>query len=176
MTSALIVDAIVLLAVLEANLGSHRKVGAVRLLRPVLVAAGIVPMFLKPVVTTGHGLDTKLVLGAVGIALGLVAASLMTVSRDAVTSRVLTAAGRAYVLIWTAVVAGRPAFSYGAEHWFGHSLATWQAQHTVSTAAIAGALIFEAVAMILAHTALLSIRARHAAPADNAWLQPVAEA
>jgi hypothetical protein len=176
MTSALMVDAIVLFAVLEANFGSHRKVGAVRLLRPFLVTAAVVPLFVKPVVTHGHGLDTELVLAAVGIALGLLAASLLTVSHDKLSSRVVTAAGRAYALLWIAVIAARAAFSYGAEHWFGHSLAVWQTRHAVSTAAITDALIFSAVAMILAHTGLLAIRARRAALPARAGARPVPEA
>jgi hypothetical protein len=176
MNSALIVDAVVLFAVLEANLGSRRKVGAVRLLRPFLVAAALVPLFLKPVVTHGHGLDTELGLAAVGIALGLLAASLLTVFHDELSSRVVTAAGRAYALLWIVVIAVRAAFSYGAEHWFGHSLAVWQIHHGVSTAAITDALIFSALAMILAQTGLLAIRARRATPPARAGAWPVPEA
>ncbi|HUA49875.1 MAG TPA: hypothetical protein VMA77_31880 [Solirubrobacteraceae bacterium] len=175
MTSALIVDAIVLFAVLEANLGPHRKVGRLRLLRPFLVVAAIVPMFLKPVVTSGHGLDTELALAAAGIALGLLAASLMSVSREKGASRVVTAAGWAYALVWIVMIAARAAFSFGAEHWFTHSLVTWQIHHAVSTAAITDALIFSAVAMILAHTALLALRAHHADATDSARLHPVRE-
>jgi len=176
MTSALIVDAIVLFAVLEANFGSHRKVGAVRLLRPFLVTALAIPLFIKPVVTHGHGLDTELVLAAVGIALGLLAASLLMVFHDERSSRVVTAAGSAYALLWIAVIAARAAFSYGAHHWFGHSLAVWQIRHAVSTAAITDALIFSAVAMILAHTGLLAIRARRVAPPATASAEAVSGA
>jgi hypothetical protein len=176
MTSALMVDAIVLFAVLEANLGAHRKVGVVRLLRPFLVVAAVVPLFIKPVVTHGHGLDAELVLAGVGLALGLFAASLLTVFRDQLSSRVVTAAGRAYALLWIVVIAARAAFSYGAEHWFGHALAAWQTRHAVSTAAITDALVFSAVAMILAHTGLLAIRARRAALPARADARPVAEA
>jgi hypothetical protein len=175
MSSALIVDAIVLFAVLEANLGPHRKVGRLRLLRPFLVAAAIVPMFLKPLVTTGHGLDTELALAAAGIALGLLAASLLTVSRDQVTSRVVTAAGWAYALVWIVVIGARAAFSFGAEHWFTHSLVAWQIHHAVSTAAITDALILSAVAMILAHTGLLALRAHRVHATDSAGLHPVSE-
>lgn len=175
MTSALITDAIVLFAVLEANLGPHRKVGALRLLRPFLVAAAIVPLFLKPVVTSGHGLDTELVLAAVGIALGLLVASLITVFSDKLSSRVVTAAGWAYALLWIVVIGLRAAFSYGADHWFTHSLATWQVHHAVSTAAITDALIFNALAMILAQAGLLALRAHRVGAIDRTGLRPARE-
>ena len=38
---ALLINAVVLVAVLEADLGRHRKVGAVRVLRPLVVSATI---------------------------------------------------------------------------------------------------------------------------------------
>lgn len=132
-------------------------------------------MFLKPVVTSGHGLNAELVLAAAGIALGLLAAGLMAVRRDTATARVVTAAGWAYALLWVVVIGARAAFSYGAEHWFTHSLATWQIHHAVSTAAITDALIFQAVAMILAHTALLAVRARRATATGRTGLQPARE-
>ena len=39
MQSDLIIDAVLLIAVLEADLGSHRKIGRFRVLRPFGVAA-----------------------------------------------------------------------------------------------------------------------------------------
>jgi hypothetical protein len=80
MESALIVDAVVLAAVLQADLGKQRKVDKFRLLRPVLVAAGIVPVFLEAVSTHGNGLILEVSLAVAGIILGLVAVSLMTIT------------------------------------------------------------------------------------------------
>lgn len=176
MTSALILDAIVLFAVLEADLGPNRKVGAFRLLRPLVTAAAIVPLFLDPVVTHGHGLSLELALTAAGVALGGLAGWLMPVRWDTATSRVVSAAGWAYALLWIVVIAARAAFSYGSRHWFDHSLATWQIHHAVSTAAITDAIIFQAVAMVVIRTAVLAIRARRAAAVNEARLQPAGEA
>ena len=161
MTSALIVDAVILAAVLEADVGSRRRVGLLRLLRPLLIAAAIVPLFLKPIVTHGHGLTVELILAAVGIVFGLIATCLLPVFGDGSGRQAFTGAGRPYALLWIAVIGARAAFSYGADHWFTHALGMWQLHHAVTTAAITDALIFEAVAMLLTRTGLLAIRAHH---------------
>ena len=179
MTSALVVDAVVLFAVLEADPGPLRKVGAFRLLRPFVVAASIIPLFIKPVVTRGHGLDAELILAAVGIALGLLANWLMPLRRGTATARVVTAAGVTYSLVRIVVIGARAAFSYGAAHWFTRSPATWQIHHQVSTATVTDAIIFNAVGLILARTGLPAIRAHHehlAAPVHTFGLQPAGQA
>jgi hypothetical protein len=50
-----IVNVLVLAAVLEADLGSHRKITRFRLLRPILLAAAVVPLFIEKVTTHGGG-------------------------------------------------------------------------------------------------------------------------
>jgi hypothetical protein len=73
MQSALIVDAVLLAAVLEADLGHQRKIGKLRLLRPLGIAAGIIPLYLKAVTTHGNGAALEVALGAAGVILGVVA-------------------------------------------------------------------------------------------------------
>ena len=46
LTNALIINGLVLFAVLEADLGPARKLTRFRLLRPLLLSASIMPMFL----------------------------------------------------------------------------------------------------------------------------------
>jgi hypothetical protein len=53
LTDAEIVNVVILAAVLEADLGSHRKISKFRLLRPTLLAAAIVPLFPEKVTTHG---------------------------------------------------------------------------------------------------------------------------
>ena len=71
----------------------------------------------------------------------------------------MTRAGAAYAALWIAVIAARSCFSIGAVHWFNHPLATWMANHQVTGAAITDTLIIMAVAMTLARTLSLAVRA-----------------
>jgi hypothetical protein len=159
LTKALIVNGLVLFAVLEADLGPARKLSRFRLLRPLLLSASIVPMFLVALATHGTGLALEIAGGVVGVLLGLTAARMMTVRREPATGRLVTRAGAAYAALWIAVIAARSLFSIGAVHWFNHPLATWMANHQVTGAAITDTLIIMAVAMTLARTIGLGFRA-----------------
>jgi hypothetical protein len=161
MNSALIVDAVVLVAVLQADLGGHRKISRSRLVRPVLIAAGIIPLFLEAVVTRGSGLDLELSLAAVGVFLGILATRLMTVYRSPSTGKPVSRAGASYAALWTIVIGARAAFTYGSSHWFGPQLDHWMVHNTVSGNAITDGLIFMAVTMILTRTLAMGRRARH---------------
>ena len=57
------------------------------------------------------------------------------------------------------MIAARSCFSIGAVHWFNHSLATWMGNHQLTGAAITDTLIIMAVAMTLARTLSLAVRA-----------------
>jgi len=70
------------------------------------------------------------------------------------------------------VVAARSAFSIGADRWFGPELGRWMFARQVSAAAITDTLILMAVAIVLARTASLVIRAR-ALPAATPAPPPV---
>lgn len=162
MNAALIIDALLLVAVLQADLGHHRKIDRLRILRPLVLAALIVPLYLKAVATHGNGLSLEIAAGSAGIVFGFIATLLMTVYRSRESTQPVSRAGFGYALLWTVVIGARAAFSYGSEHWFSHSLSTWMTQHSVTTAAITDALIFMAVAMLLTRTVGLAVRARRA--------------
>lgn len=159
LTNALIINGLVLCAVLEADLGPARKVTRLRLLRPLLLAASIVPLFLEAVATHGTGLALEIGGGIAGVLLGVAAAGLMSVRRDPATGRVVTRAGAAYAGLWIAVIAARSCFSIGAVHWFNHPLTTWMAGNQVTGAALTDTLVIMAVGMALARTIGLAIRA-----------------
>ena len=158
LTNALIVNGLVLFAVLESDLGPTRKLSRFRMLRPLLLSASIVPMFLEAIATHGTGLALEITGGVAGVLLGLTAASLIKIRRQPQTGRLVTRAGAAYAALWIAVIAARSCFSIGAVHWFNHPLATWMANHQVTGAAITDTLIIMAVAMTLARTLSLAVR------------------
>jgi hypothetical protein len=152
MQSDLIIDALLLGAVLEADLGAHRKIGKLRILRPLLIAGAIIPIYLKAVATTGTGFTVELALGAAGVVFGLVALALMTVYRSPKTNRPVSRAKAGYAALWVGVIGARAAFSYGSIHWFGPQISHWMTQNAVSGAAITDALIFMAVTMMVTRT------------------------
>jgi hypothetical protein len=159
LTEAMIINGIVLVATLEADLGPHRKVGLVRILRTPLAVALVIPLFLDRPVTHGNGLLVELAGIAAGLLGGLIVTTLMRVYRSPRTGQPVSAAGWPYALVWIVVVAARAAFSYGGVHWFPAQLTQWAVTHQVSLAAITDGLIFMALAMVLIRTGGLAIRA-----------------
>ena len=172
--TAEIVNAVVLTAVLEADLGSHRKITRFRVVRPFFTTAAIVPLFLEEVTTRGAGLAVELAGVAAGVLAGLIALTLMRVYRSSRTGRPASAAGLSYALLWAAIVGARALFSYGSYHWFGAQLGQWMATSGVSGNAITDGLIFMAVAMVLVRAIGLGVRAVHlpvVTPTDSRELQ-----
>jgi hypothetical protein len=166
LTDAMIVNGVVLATVLATDLGSARKIGPLRLLRPVVAAAVIVPLYVARPVTHGTGLAVEIAGAIAGLLGGLAAAALMGVYRSPKTGRPVTRAAAPYAILWIAVVGARAAFSYGSQHWFRAPLVSWAAAHQVTVAAITDGLIFMAIAMILVRTIGLGVRAsRLPAPA-----------
>lgn len=160
LTDAMIVNGAVLVAVLEGDLGPHRKIGKIRVLRPLVTTALVVPLFLDRPATGGNGLLVELAGIAAGLLCGLVVTTLMRVYRSPQTGKPVSASGLPYALVWTLIVAARAAFSYGATHWFPAQLAQWCVAHQVTGAAITDGLIFMAITMVLVRTSALAARAR----------------
>jgi hypothetical protein len=159
LTEAMIVNGVVLTTVLATDLGPARKIGRMRLLRPVIAAAVIIPLFIRNPVTHGNGLTVEIAGTVAGLLAGLAAAALMGVYRSPQTGRPVSQAGWPYASLWVVVVGARAAFSYGSAHWFTHSVVSWAIANQVSEAAITDGLIFMAVAMVLVRTLGLGVRA-----------------
>jgi hypothetical protein len=159
LTEAMIINAAVLFATLEADLGRHRRVGPFRLLRTPLTIAAIIPLFFLRPVTHGNGLLVELAGVAAGLLCGLVVSTLMRVYRSPRTSNPVSAAGPLYAIVWGLIVGARAAFSIGAVHWFPAQLGLWCATYQVTGAALTDGLIFMAVAMVLTRTVGLAARA-----------------
>jgi len=153
--SVWIINLVVLVAVCQADLG-HRRITMVRLLRPLLLCAAIAALYFKKVGTTGGGLAFEVALLVLGIGLGLAAASLFRVYRD--KDSLWSQAGIAYAALWTVVVGARLMFVYATNH--SRAVDRWITTQRLTADSITDALLFMAIAMVLARTAGLRIRAR----------------
>lgn len=167
-SSVLIVNLWVLLAVLEADLG-HRRITWFRIIRPLLAAGLVVPLFIDRPATTEAGGTLELALAGLGVLLGLSAATLfLQIGFDETKQRVVSIAGVAYGLFWCVIIGARLAFTYGANHWYTAPLGHWMATNGISADALTDGLIFMALAMAVTRTVRLAVgktRApRHTAP------------
>jgi hypothetical protein len=159
LTEEMIVNGAVLVAVLYSDTGQARKIGVVRILRPFVIAAAIIPLFMDRPVTRGTGLVLELAGIAAGLLCGFIAITLMDVYRSPETGKPVSRAALPYSILWIVVIAARAAFSYGADHWFSAQLTNWCAAHQVTSAAITDGLIFMAIAMLLVRTITIGVRA-----------------
>jgi hypothetical protein len=168
---ALLVNVAVLITTLLADLGL-KQVTRSRLIRPLIIAAAVVPLFMHSLFTNGIGLTIETVGIAAGILVGLAATSRLKITQQTSDGAPSTIGGWDYAAIWITVSAARTLFSYGASYWFTASLGRWFVQHgalpTQVSAIITDALVLMAVAAVITRTIALRIRSRNALTAEPA--------
>ena len=156
-TSVWVVNLVVLGVILEADLG-RRRVGWFRVLRPLAGTAAVVVLYLSVVPTSGHNVALYAACVGAGVVLGLASHLFVTIHYDAARGRPVSRAGFGYAGFWV-IIAARLGFIYGAEHLFTGALGRFLIAHQLSVVGLTDALIFMAIAMALARSALLEGRA-----------------
>ncbi len=155
--SEYLLNAALLAFVLHSNLGNH-AVTRRSMIRPLLLVASIGSFFLGSI--PGDGND-HLLEGtglAIGIALGIVSALLVRVRRT--SSGVVATAGAGFAALWIAVIAGRVAFAYGADHWFSGALVTFSRAHDITSSnAWAVGFVLMSLAMVVTRVAITGAQA-----------------
>ena len=135
-----------LVYILATNLGTHRLTRT-RLLTPVALVAVAAWAFLRDVPTSGNDVRLELVGAVSGVVLGVAAGLLVRVHRTA--DGAATRAGAPYAALWVAVIGGRVAFAYGAEHWFSRDIGQFSMTHQITGAdAWTAAFVLMALAMV----------------------------
>ena len=162
-----ILNLVIVAVLLEADLG-RRNIGWFRVLRPLVMAVVVGAAFVASVPTSGNNVPLMLVGVAVGVLLGLAMHLFISVFWDpsrkrrnaGVPGRAVSRAGLGYAAFLVIVFAARLVFIYGTTHWFAHALGTFLVSHQLNADGLTDALLFMAVCMALARSALLGIRGR----------------
>jgi hypothetical protein len=164
---------VAILAVVLISDYGVRKITTARMVRPFITAVVIIPFFFKGAATSGNGLLLEVAGLLAGVALGVLAASLMRVFADPATGQPATRGGLPYCLFWVAIVAARLYFAYGAQHVFSQQLGQWLYTSHISVDALTAAIIFFSVAMLLGRTGALAFRSRRLSARQPAASAPL---
>lgn len=159
MSSALTLVNLAIVAVVLLRDWGHRRVTVWALLRPLLLAAVIIPFVMPGWDLTGNGVLLELAAIAVGALLGVLVSALMRVSVDG-NGQAWTDAGFGYAAAWIVVTGARQAFIYGCQHWFTRDLGMFLIDNRISVNAFADAIMFLTLTTVVANRLAILVRAR----------------
>ena len=155
-----------LVYILGSNLGT-RPLTRGRLLLPVALVGVAAWFLLRDLPTLGNDPGLEIVGAATGVVLGVVAGLLVRVRADG-SGALVTHAGAGYAALWVAVIGGRVAFAYGADHWFPSAIGRFSITHQITGAdAWTAAFVLMALAMVLVRVVTTAAAARAARPAPR---------
>jgi hypothetical protein len=163
-TSQYVLNLGLLALILAANLGT-RVMSVRRLALPVIVVVLAAIVYLRGLPTTGNSTYLELAGAVAGVLLGVAAAMLVRVRRQA--DRVLATAGGAFAGLWIAVIGGRILFAYAASHWLSRTIGTFSLRHELAPGAWTAGFVLMALTMIVARVAVAGAqwtRALHDSP------------
>ena len=144
--------------IVATQLGRH-TINLQRFLLPLVAVVVVAFTYLKGVPTVGGDLSFEIVCTLIGVAFGLLAASLVRVERDTQTGKLVMQAGIAYAVVWFAVFGGRLAFGWAASNVWQSAVARFSFDHAITGAAAwTAAFVLMAIAMVAARTVLLATR------------------
>ena len=162
-TTQVITVAGIAAAIIITQVGRH-PVTLRRFLLPLAIAGGVAYHYLQGVPAIGGTLDFEIALSLVGIALGVLAASMIQVERDVQTGRLVLQAGFMYAALWVIVFGGRLAFAWAATHIWTQQVMQFSLDHGITgSAAWTDAFVLMAVSMVLTRTLVVGARTLAAA-------------
>lgn len=157
-TTEIILFAGLALYIVATQVGRH-PVSMRRFLTPLIAVVAVAFIYLKSVPMIGGDLPFEALCTLAGLALGLLAASLVRVERDGRSGRIVLQAGIAYAAVWLLVFGGRLAFGWAASGVWRQAVGQFSIAHEITGAtAWTAAFVLMAIAMVGARTALLAAR------------------
>jgi len=162
MSTALTLLNLAIVAVLLARDWGHRRVTLLGLLRPLLLAAVIVPFVMPGWDLTGNGLILAVAAAVVGAVLGVITCLFMRVAVDA-AGQTWTDAGLAYAVAWIVIAAARQAFIYGCQHWFTRNVGVFLVDNHISVDAFADSIMLLTLGTMVANRLTILVRSRRLA-------------
>ncbi|MER5931008.1 hypothetical protein [Streptomyces sp. NPDC002054] len=158
-TTALITCGSILAVILATDSG-NRRITAVRIAAPILVAVLVIGACVDSFPTAGNDPSLHLAGIGVGAICGLVAGSLLYAHRDR-TGEVRSTGGLGHAALWVFLCGGQILFAYGCEHWFGADVTRFTTDYQLSgTEVLVSSLAVMSLSMVVARTAVLLSRLR----------------